>query len=179
MQDEESSSSSMLAKPCAPLYVSGPFFAGEGKPSLKSYSEVPGGLYEYMFQTNNTQLGELTSPPALLTLCVLVFCFQKFKAWFKPLMSNIGRQMGRKAHGKGWEMINEERILKFGEYCFRLLYHFSIACFGMYAFADKPWWDLFTTGSLGTKNIWLGYPHQPIEPIMQWYYLIQASYKLQ
>ena len=96
---------------------------------LKSWDgAVYSSVYEYMFQTDNTKLGSLTSLPALAVSVVLIMMIRGFKRWFKPIMCDVGRSLGRKRYGKEWEAKNEVRIVKFGEYCFRLLYHFSMAC---------------------------------------------------
>mmetsp|Transcript_29652 Transcript_29652/g.45605 ORF Transcript_29652/g.45605 Transcript_29652/m.45605 type:complete len:291 (+) Transcript_29652:147-1019(+) len=99
-----------------------------------------------------------------------------------PLFSRFGRRAARKTHGKEWEANNEERIIKFGEYVFRLCYHACIAMAGIVYFWDKAWWKASKASgdaSAGTTALWLEYPHQPILPGMTWYYLVQSAYNIE
>ena len=141
-------------------------------------SSVNTSTYDYLFHTNDTELGRLTSVTALAVLCILILLISACKAFFKSRMSALGRSIGRQRYGSLWEHDNEDRIVKFGEYCFRLLFHSSMAVYGLYFFYDKPWWDVINNGSLATMYIWEGYPNQTIEPAMQWFYLIQAAYNV-
>ena len=133
-------------------------------------------LYSYAFQTDSTSLGLLTTPTSIFVLCVLVMMFRTTKAFLLPFFSSLGRRAGRHTHGMEWEKHNEIRIQKFGEYVFRLLYHFIISVYGIYTFSDKIWWD---ESRGGTANLFLGFPFHPIEPDMAWYYLIQSAYNLE
>ena len=142
--------------------------------SLDYYSSS--ALYSYAFETDSTSLGLLTTPTSIFVLFVLVMLLRTIKSILLPYFSSIGRRAGRHTHGKEWEQHNEVRILKFGEYVFRLLYHFIISVYGIYAFSSKMWWD---ERRGGTSNLFLGFPFHPIEPDMAWYYLIQSAYNLE
>jgi hypothetical protein len=154
-----------------PLLTYGDYIA---ESSLNYYSFS--SLYSYAFQTNSTSLGILTSYEALLVLFFLVMIFHFSKAILIPIFSSIGRRAGRATHGLEWELYNEIRIQKFGEYVFRLLYHFLIATYGISYFSDKIWWD---ESRGGTIYLFLGFPFHPVEPDMAWYYLIQSAYNLE
>uniref|UniRef100_A0A7S0K9L3 TLC domain-containing protein n=1 Tax=Leptocylindrus aporus TaxID=1398097 RepID=A0A7S0K9L3_9STRA len=169
----EKFASNFFTCPEESIEISGDF------PTLTPFNSDEQSLMEYMFHTNSTELGCLTTVPALTVLAILVVLMRAFKAWFKPKMCDLGRRIGVRKHGLQWEKDNEERIMKFGEYCFRLLFHSCMSCFGLYFLGGKPWWDNFRAGATGTRHIWLGYPFQVIEPSMQWYYLIQASYNFE
>jgi hypothetical protein len=132
-------------------------------------------FYNYAFETDSTALGIVTTPTSMIALVCLVLLLRTIKAVLLPYFSSIGRRAGRHTHGLEWEKHNEIRILKFGEYVFRLLYHFIISAYGIYAFANKLWWQ----SSGGTKHLFLGFPFHPIEPGMAWYYLIQSAYNLE
>lgn len=100
----------------------------------------------------------------------------------------MARIYSRKTHGPDWEKekANEERIMKFGEYVFRLCFHSSISLVGIFLFYDKPWWSsvlqfLVGGGSnghndSGTKSLYINFPFHPIQPGMVWYYLVQFAY---
>eukprot|EP00527_Entomoneis_sp_CCMP2396_P007181 CAMPEP_0198144420 /NCGR_PEP_ID=MMETSP1443-20131203/15551_1 /TAXON_ID=186043 /ORGANISM="Entomoneis sp., Strain CCMP2396" /LENGTH=321 /DNA_ID=CAMNT_0043807811 /DNA_START=325 /DNA_END=1287 /DNA_ORIENTATION=- len=129
-------------------------------------------LYTFAFETSTTALGDLTSPTAALVLFVMVVLLRQIKAVLLPLFSSFGRWIGRYTHGAEWEAANEERIFKFGEYVFRLIYHSAISAYGIYYFWDKPWWQ----GN--TLALYQGFPNHAVDPGMAWYYLLQASYNL-
>lgn len=133
-------------------------------------------IYSYAFETDSTALGLLTSPTSMIVLFFLVMALRSIKAILLPYFSSIGRSAGRKTHGVEWEQHNEIRILKFGEYVFRLIYHSCISIYGVVAFRDKVWWD---PERGGTANLYMGFPFHPIEPGMAWYYLIQCAYNLE
>merc|ERR1712176_282478 len=79
-----------------------------------------------------------------------------------------------------WVRDNEEKIFKFGEYVFRLIFHTSVSAYGDYYFYDKPWWDIYnTSGRGGTINLWKNWGHEPIEVGMIWYYLIECAYNVE
>ncbi|KAL3822165.1 hypothetical protein ACHAXA_008181 [Cyclostephanos tholiformis] len=132
-------------------------------------------LYEYAFRTNSTSLSDLTSNESLCALVVLVSLMRRFKGYFLPIFSAFGRRLGRAAHGSRWENDNRERIIKFGEYVHRLLYHSIVSAYGMWYFHDKSWWN---TSMGGTKNLWIDHPNQPVCPGMAWYYLVQGAYNV-
>jgi hypothetical protein len=130
-------------------------------------------LYQYAFETESTALGNLGTPEAVLALMVLIFLLRTIKSVLLPFFSSLGRRAGRQTHGPDWEAANEVRIVKFGEYVFRLLYHFSISCYGAYYFFDQEWW-----APGGTVSLFAGFPHHSVQPGMTWYYLLQAAYNL-
>jgi ceramide synthetase len=151
---------------------------------LPSYSDVLSeanedqsfsNLYKYCFETSSTSLGDVTSSNGLVVLATLVFLIRQIKSVAIPSFRDVGRRMGRTTHGVEWEKENQERITKFGEYVFRLLFHSALSIFGLWYFCDKPWWDL---GNGGQRTIFSGYPHHEIETGMIWYYLIQSAYNV-
>eukprot|EP01082_Thalassiosira_pseudonana_P009973 g8956.t1 g8956 contig34:512608-513608(+) len=97
------------------------------------------------------------------------------KRFFLPKFSALGLRLGRSAHGPEWEVDNEERIVKFGEYVYRLCYHSAVSLYGLWYFYDKSWWN---NSMGGTKNLWILHPNHPVEPGMAWYYLIQSAYNV-
>lgn len=144
-------------------------------PKLKSYNEVPGGIKEFLFESS-TFLGDLTLPMTQGVLFVLVIFLCLLKSLLLPMFESLGKSLASETHGKGWVRNNPEKITKFGEYCFRLLYHSLISVYGLWYFSSKSWWD---SANGGTKNLWNDWPNQPIEPGMTWFYLIQAAYNIQ
>lgn len=133
--------------------------------------------FAYAFLTPSTALGDLTNPTATAVLLVLVFLLRLLKSVLLPYFSSIGRRAGRRTHGVEWEKANEERIVKFGEYVFRLLFHSAISAYGVWYFWDKAWWD---SAQGGTKNLYVGFPdQQPVEVGMIWYYLVQGAYNVE
>lgn len=142
-------------------------------------------LYQYAFQTNSTELSDLTTPAACLVVFCIVLLIRQLKSVFLPFFSSVGRRVGRKAHGLGWEQANEIRIQKFGEYCFRILYHTMISIYGLWAFLGEDWMARSGEGGwlslfnfVGTKHFFKSWPIQPIPPVMTWYYLLQAAYNV-
>jgi hypothetical protein len=131
--------------------------------------------YNYAFNTNSTQLGVLTNPVALCVLTALVLIIRILKKIFLPRFSALGRKLGRSTHGPHWESDNEDRIIKFGEYVYRLCYHSAVSIYGLWYFHNKSWWN---KSQGGTKNLWLLHPNQPVEPGMAWYYLVQCAYNV-
>jgi hypothetical protein len=83
--------------------------------------------------------------------------------------------LGRTTHGPEWEDGNQDRIIKFGEYVYRLIYHSSVSVFGLWYFHDKSWWNKEMGG---TTNLWKLHPNHPVEPGMAWYYLVQCAYNV-
>jgi hypothetical protein len=130
-------------------------------------------LYEYAFQTHSTALGDLLSKDAIVTCLFLVLILRQIKNIICPLFSSVGRNLARSTHGIEWERNNEEKIIKFGEYMFRLLYHFGVSVFGLYCFIGRSWWS-----KDGQQDLWIGYPSHPIESDMTWYYLVQSAYNV-
>jgi hypothetical protein len=131
-------------------------------------------LYQYAFETESTALGNLGTPAAFLVLIGLILILRAIKSVLLPFFSSLGRRAGRQTHGPDWEAANEVRIVKFGEYVFRLLYHASISIYGAYYFFGQEWWA--RGGS--TVPLFAGFPHHSVEPAMTWYYLLQAAYNL-
>jgi len=139
-------------------------------PKLKEYHGED--IWEFA-KTDSTVLGDLTNPTTLLVLSIVVACLCTVKALLLPMFQRLGKNVAIQSHGKEWVKQNEIRIQKFGEYCFRLLYHTSIGVYGLYYFSSKEWWKN------GTIYLWADYPRQPIEPGMTFYYLIQAAYNVE
>ena len=147
-------------------------------------------MKRFAFVTSSTSLASVLSWTSLLALLVLVSFIRLLKAKSMPIFSNMARVYCRKKHGANWEKekANEERIMKFGEYVFRLCFHSSISLVGIYLFYDKPWWSSvlqFMVGSgynthnnalVGTKWLYINFPFQPVDPGMVWYYLVQFAY---
>jgi hypothetical protein len=149
-------------------------------PTLTSYSDVLSddngvnifsSVYKYAFESPTTALGVLTTKDSMITLCILVLTLRQMKAVACPAFCRLGRRLGRSTHGVEWERKNEEKIMKFGEYVFRLLFHSVISVVGLWCFWGQPWWD-------DTKTYWVGYPSHAIETSMIWYYLIQGAYNI-
>eukprot|EP00560_Eucampia_antarctica_P008321 CAMPEP_0197824990 /NCGR_PEP_ID=MMETSP1437-20131217/2147_1 /TAXON_ID=49252 ORGANISM="Eucampia antarctica, Strain CCMP1452" /NCGR_SAMPLE_ID=MMETSP1437 /ASSEMBLY_ACC=CAM_ASM_001096 /LENGTH=359 /DNA_ID=CAMNT_0043424815 /DNA_START=39 /DNA_END=1115 /DNA_ORIENTATION=+ len=134
-------------------------------------------LQSYAFSTPSTALGDLSSPTAIMTVFVLVLFFRKIKySFILPTFTARGLEIGMSTHGKGWVIDNQERIVKFAEYCLRLMYHFTISAFGIYYFWDKPWWN---PEKGGTKTLFIGFPEHTIDVGMIWYYLVQCIYNIE
>jgi len=142
--------------------------------ALKGYNDVEGGILEFL-TTEGTELGDVTTRTSMLAILVLVIMIRLVKLLLYPFFRSVGTSWASRVHGHDWEQNNRERIGKFAEYCFRLLYHSMLAAYGLWYFADKEWWD---PSRGGTRNLWLGHPNQPIEPGMIWYYLLQAAYNV-
>jgi hypothetical protein len=157
---------------------------GDLMPSLLTYEEYLKGnngsigwesLYKFTFETTSTSLADLTSPSAICVLALLVCILRRIKGVLLPWFSSLGRRAAIVTHGKEWleHSNNQIRIVKFGEYVFRLLFHCLISIAGIIYFWDKEWWS-----AGGTKSLWLEYPRQPISPGMTWYYLLQSAYNI-
>ena len=131
--------------------------------------------YTFAFQTSSTTLCDLTNPLALCVLLGLLLVLRTFKKILMPRFSMLGRRLGRAAHGPDWEEDNQDRIVKFGEYVYRLIFHSGVSAYGVWYFRHKSWWNN-TLG--GTKNLWILHPNHPVEPGMTWYYLVQCAYNV-
>jgi TLC domain len=145
--------------------------------SFASFAEAHQGhlgqlLYQYAFTTSNTELADLGSRTAAVTLLVLVLLLRVIKHHvLLPTFSSVGRRLGRQSHGPDWEQANEIRIVKFGEYVFRLLYHSAISLYGYSVFGTAPYWH-------STQDIFRHFPHHEMVPSMTWYYLLQSAYNI-
>jgi len=157
---------------------------GQFLPDLPSYSTFLSennlnhglsSLYTFAFRTPTTSLGSLTTKDSLIVLTLLVITIRHIKAVLLPTFCNFGRKVGISTHGPQWEHQNRVRIMKFGEYVFRFLYHSILSAVGMWCFWNASWWD----GSKGgTSNLWMDFPNQSIEVGMIWYYFIQGAYNI-
>mmetsp|Transcript_10648 Transcript_10648/g.15028 ORF Transcript_10648/g.15028 Transcript_10648/m.15028 type:complete len:431 (+) Transcript_10648:62-1354(+) len=135
-------------------------------------------MFNYSFHTRSTALGCLTSFESIIVLLLLVLILRVLKYFFLPIFCKIGENVGICTHGKEWgkKKDNQERIQKFGEYVYRLIYHSTITIIGILYSKDKVWWDMSNNG---TESLWLDYPNQPIDVAMIWYYLVQGTYNLE
>jgi len=132
-------------------------------------------LRTFAFDTPSTSLGVLTSNDSLVVLFLLVLILRRIKSIAIPSFSSIGTSLAKSSHGPEWVRNNPEKIHKFGEYVFRLLYHTTVSVYGLWYFFDKPWWD---SAKGGTQNLFINYPNQPVETGMIWYYLVQSAYNI-
>ncbi len=162
----------------------------------RNTSQLLTAYYTFAFQTNNTTLSTLTHPSTLLVLSILIVLLRTIKKILLPKFSSLGQTLGNAAHGSEWIIHNQDRIQKFGEYVYRLLYHSAVSLFGVWYFHDKPWWGGVVgsaaataggggglgaydgEGGGGTKHLWIGHPNQVVYPGMAWYYLIQCAYNV-
>ena len=133
-------------------------------PTMMTFTEFLNGrplslnlVKEFAFETPSTSLSVLTTRDAMLVLFLLVLCIRAIKSVLLPFFSSLGRRAGRATHGAEWEAHNEIRIVKFGEYVFRLLFHFGISAAGIVAFWNAPWWK-----PGGTPVLWKGLPFHPV-----------------
>jgi hypothetical protein len=133
-------------------------------------------LFRYAFHTRDTQLGILTSYEAMLALLLLVLLLRQIKATLMPIFQRAGRSLGCAAHGKEWDTLNTERVTKFGEYVFRLLYHSVISILGLVYFWNLPWFRFWENGTL---MLWMDHPRHEIGVGLTWYYLIQSAYNIE
>jgi len=127
-------------------------------------------------KTSSTSLGDVTSRDSLIVLFFLVLFMRQLKGVLIPFFCSVGRTLGRSTHGAEWENENEERIAKFGEYVFRLIYHSACSIIGLYCFHDKPWWNQEQGGML---TVFVGHPNHAIEMNMTWYYMLQCAYNIE
>ena len=131
-------------------------------------------MYQFAFHTSSTTLSDLTVPTTLCITLMVAFLLRQLKLnLILPFFSNVGRNLSIKTHGVEWikEKENKERIYKFGEYWFRLLFHSCISICALYSFHDEPWW---------TNAIYRfrGFPYFPMSPAMTWYYIFQCAYNV-
>lgn len=146
-------------------------------PPLREFVDVPGGLKEFLFEAENTILGDLTHPVSLAVVVMVAFLLNRFKVNIvQPFFHPIGQHLATTTHGKGWVQNNPERIYKFSEYCFRLCYHASMSLFGLWVFSRDTWW-LPKNG--GMRNLWINFPHHNLSPEMIWYTILQAGYNVE
>ena len=152
--------------------------------SLPEQHGVPwwSAAWHYVAHTPSTALGDLSTPTALTALIALVLILRTCKAVLLPLFCRLGRMAASRTHGSKWIQRHPERIAKFGEYVFRLLYHTSISILGMRWFWKEPWWQFHTTSvesqQAATLHLFSGFPYHPVTPQMSFYYLLQAAYNL-
>lgn len=139
-------------------------------------------LRPYAFQTP-TSLADLTTYTSIGTLTLLVYLLRFAKSVAIPYFSNVGRKAARLTHGPQWEVNNQVRIQKFGEYVFRLLFHSSISFLDIYLFWNEPWWgwlsfnsnsinnndDIINTTSLGKRSLFMDYPFQQVKSGITWF----------
>lgn len=132
-------------------------------------------VYEYMFLTPSTSLANMFLPISLCTVLVLVVLIRIIKSFCMPKFRNIGREWALKTHGNEWlkQPTNQERIMKFGEYIFRLIYHSFVSLWGIYLFWNASWWN---DNQGGTINLFTSHQGQESQIGMIWYYLIQGAY---
>jgi TLC domain len=150
--------------------------------SIMSYL---GMAYQYAFRTPSTALGDLSTGEAIAVLIGLVMVLRAVKRhWLLPLFEGWGAAISAKTHGPKWVKRNPDRIHKFAEYNFRLVYHSAISLLGTCWFVMRePWWDFSTTDpwtvqSEATLHLFRDFPNHQVSPRMAWYYLIQAAYNL-
>jgi hypothetical protein len=153
----------------------------------RGWKSLWGDAYGYAFGTSSTALGDLSTPEAAAALAVTVLLLRLVKrGLLVPAFRRAGREAAVRTHGPAWADRNPDRIDKFAEYAFRLLYHLGISCLGYRWFVlQEPWWDFMPLsqgwdgGVAGaTMHLYANYPHHPVTPHMAWYYLVQAAYNL-
>lgn len=146
-----------------------------GLESKDDFEDWKTSLYEYAFETPSTSIANLTTPTALGIVSCLVLGIKLFKKVIMPQFQHIGRWLALRAHGKEWLGKNQERIVKFAEYVYRLCYHTFISIVGMYLFWNAPWWNEELGGP---RMLYTDWPTDPIKPSMAWYYILQAAYNV-
>jgi TLC domain len=148
-------------------------------PHLQSYTEFVqqstekvrlSSLYRYA-TTPTTALAVSSTPDAIVAVLCLVLCLRCIKSVCLPYFKAWGRSAAQTTHGSAWLDHNPERIDKFGEYVFRLLFHTSISIYGLYCFAGASWWK-------DTRELFYEYPYQPVQVTEIWYYLFQSAYNV-
>jgi hypothetical protein len=143
-------------------------------------------LYRYAFQTDSTALGDLSTLDAMAALLVLVLILRTIKRLvLTPVFRRFGHHAAIRTHGPTWTHHNPDRIDKFAEYSFRLLYHLIISLLGYKWFVQQePWWNFRPSDawdmspSVATAYLYANFPHHPVSTRMAWYYLIQSAYNL-
>jgi hypothetical protein len=130
-------------------------------------------LYHYAFETSSTKLAGFDNMTGLCMLLIVWWMLRQIKKALLPRFESMGRTAALRTHGAAWIANNEIRIIKFGEYVFRLLYHSIISIYGLYFFyyRDASWW-------YEPERTVRGYPNQDMTPAMTWYYLLQAAYNV-
>jgi TLC domain len=165
---------------------------GEASTSTTTTSTMTGTVvnylamaYRYAFHTESTALGDLSTGEAITVLIGLVLVLRALKRnWLLPLFQRWGASISATTHGPRWVRRNPDRIHKFAEYNFRLVYHAAISCLGTCWFVMKePWWnfstlDAWDVQSKATLHLFQNFPYHDVSPRMAWYYLIQAAYNL-
>jgi hypothetical protein len=132
-------------------------------------------IWQFAFQTPSTSLADLTSPAGAMTLFAMVTTLMLLnKKVFQPYFSTIGRKIARAGHGSDWETKNKERMDKFGDYFFRLVFRSMTSIYFVYFFYNAEW-----SSTSDTLLLWKAYPFQEQTPAMIWYYLIQSTYVLE
>ena len=132
-------------------------------------------IRQFAFQTPSTSLADLTSPAGAMTLFVMVIILMFLsRKVLMPYFSSIGSKIACAAHGSDWEAKNDERMAKFGDFCFRLMFRSGTSIYFVYFFYNTEW-----SSTSDTQFLWKGYPFQEQTPAIIWYYLIQATFVLE
>jgi hypothetical protein len=132
-------------------------------------------IRQFAFQTPSTSLADLTSPAGATTLFVMVVILMFIsRKVLMPYFSTIGSKIACAAHGSDWEAQNYERMTKFGDYFFRLMFRSLTSIYFVYFFYNAEW-----SSTSNTRFLWKAYPFQEQTPAMIWYYLIQATFVLE
>lgn len=143
-------------------------------PPLKEYRDVPGGILDFL-KENDTVLGDLLHPHSLIVVVIIAILIHQIKFAMYPFFQSIAKKMGAKTYGEEWVVQNPERIYKFSEYCFRLIFHTSISIYGLWIFNSNDWWH---SSNGGTQNFFINYPNHSLRPDMIWWFLFQAGYNV-
>lgn len=156
-----------------------------------------GNFLEYLFWTDNTALGDISSRFSILVVFILILLIRKIKYRLIPFFSSIGKELAEKGRQNGKEWVrnpaNQIRIEKFGEYCFRLIYHSLLSLYGVYFNFGHYLWSYYKQKEILFDNIqpeieeeeeyyiwsWSLYPGEAIKPAIAWYFLIQFAYHLE
>ena len=143
-------------------------------PPLKTYSEVPGGIIDFL-SASDTVLGDISHPFTFFVVIIIAKAIHSFKFSIYPTFQKFAKKIAAQTHGEQWTRDNPERIYKFGEYCFRLIFHSSISLYGLYVFANNDWWH---PKNGGTMNFYQNFPNHELKPDAIWYGLLEAGYNL-
>lgn len=141
-------------------------------PPLKEYKDVTGGVIDFL-REDDTVLGDLTHPHTFIVVVVVAILIHQIKFALYPFFQSLAKNVGAKTFGKEWVVQNPERIFKFSEYCFRLIYHTSLSIYGLWYFNNNDWWH---SSNGGTQSYYIGYPNHLLRPDIIWYCLIQVGY---
>jgi len=144
-------------------------------PILKAPSDVPGGILSFI-TSSDTILGDITTPLAILVVLTLALFLNVLKKKISLYSKKFGIYLASQSQGKAWCEENSNRMIKFGEYSYRLVFHSAISLYGIFYFSDKIWWD---SSRGGTIHFFLSHPNHSLEPGMIWYYMIQAAYHVE